>query len=178
MNIRRSWYRPKLSILSSMSSTVNAIFQGEKRLREWANGADKISKKLPEKGRHTLKEWNATTLTWILCRLWLFLYYWHISHNTPCLPPNILRKNCFLISLGYWEEKSLCHVAMVAKFLDDNKAIKSLKSLFALFQACRLIWQILAKFSLGPYLTLSKFTKRKRQFLCCVHLLHKASSWN
>lgn len=55
MNIRRSWYRPKLPILSSMSSTVNAIFQGEKRLREWANGADKISKKLPEKGRHTLE---------------------------------------------------------------------------------------------------------------------------
>ena len=28
------------------------------------------------------------------------------------------------------------------------------------------------KFSLGPYLSLSKFGKRKRQFLCCVHLLH------
>ena len=32
------------------------------------------------------------------------------------------------------EEKSLRHVAMVAKFLDDNKPIKSLESLFALFQ--------------------------------------------
>ena len=31
------------------------------------------------------------------------------------------------------EEKSLRHVAMIAKFLDDNKPIKSLKSMFALF---------------------------------------------
>ena len=41
-----------------------------------------------------------------------------------------------------------------------------------------LILQILVKFSLGPYLTLSKFRKWKGQFLCCVHLLHKAGSWN
>ena len=32
------------------------------------------------------------------------------------------------------EENSLRHVAMVAKCLDDNKPIKSLKSLFALLQ--------------------------------------------
>ena len=32
------------------------------------------------------------------------------------------------------EQKSLRHVAMVAKFLDDNKPIKSLKSLFALLK--------------------------------------------
>ena len=32
------------------------------------------------------------------------------------------------------EEKSLRHVAIVVKVLDDNKPIKSLKSLFALFQ--------------------------------------------
>ena len=69
------------------------------------------------------------------------------------------------------KEKSLRHVAMVAKFLDDNKPIKSLKSLFALFQLHRsysisfnLIWQILAKFSSGPYLSLSKFRKRKGKF--------------
>ena len=35
---------------------------------------------------------------------------------------------------------------------------------------------MLAKFSLRPYLSLSKFSKRKRQFPCCVHLLHKAGS--
>ena len=32
------------------------------------------------------------------------------------------------------EEKSLRQIAKVAKFLDDNKPIKSLKSLFELFQ--------------------------------------------
>ena len=58
---------------------------------------------------------------------------------------------------------------------DDNKPIKSFKMLFALIQF-HLMWQILAKFSLGPYLSLSKFRKTKRQFLCCVHLLNKAGS--
>ena len=62
------------------------------------------------------------------------------------------------------EEKSLRHVAMIAKFLDDNKPIKSLKSLFPLFQTqFHVIWQILAKFSLGPYLSLSKFRKKKEK---------------
>ena len=64
---------------------------------------------------------------------------------------------------------------MVAKFLDDNKPIKSLtcKSLFALFQTSPIlfnlihfIWQILAKFSLGPYLSLSKLRKKSDNF--CV----------
>ena len=63
------------------------------------------------------------------------------------------------------EDKSLRHVSMVAKFLDDNKPKKSLKSLFALFQTSPILinfiltWQILEKFSLGPYLTLSKLRK-------------------
>ena len=35
---------------------------------------------------------------------------------------------------GYREETSLRPFVMVAKFLDDNKPIKSLKSLFALLQ--------------------------------------------
>ena len=63
------------------------------------------------------------------------------------------------------KDKSLRHVSMVAKFLDDNKPKKSLKSLFALFQTSPILinfiltWQILEKFSLGPYLTLSKLRK-------------------
>ena len=81
------------------------------------------------------------------------------------------------------EEKSLRHVAMVAKFLDDNKPISHLKSTrtisnFTDLIQFHLIWQILAKFSSRPYLSLSKFRKRKRQFLCCVHLLHNAGSRN
>ena len=57
------------------------------------------------------------------------------------------------------------------------KSIRTISNFTDLIQF-HLIWQILAKFSLGPYLSLTKFRKRKRQFLCCVHLLHKAGSWN
>ena len=76
------------------------------------------------------------------------------------------------------EEKSLCHVVMVAKFLDDNKPMKSIRTIsnFTYLIQFHLIWQILAKFCLGPYLSLSKFRKGKRQILCCVHLLHKVGS--
>ena len=78
------------------------------------------------------------------------------------------------------EERLLHHVAMVAKFSDD----KSLESLFALYLKLHRSYsisfnlKILAKFSLGLYLSLSNFRKRKRQFLCCVHLhvLHKVGS--
>ena len=41
------------------------------------------------------------------------------------------------------EEKSLRHITMVAKFLDDNKPVKSLKSLFALFQISPILFNIL-----------------------------------
>ena len=69
-------------------------------------------------------------------------------------------------------------------FWMTTKPIKSLKSFFCTISnftdliQFHIIWQILAKSSLGPYLSLSKFRKRKRQFLCCVHLLHKVGSWN
>ena len=42
--------------------------------------------------------------------------------------------------MGDREEKSLRHVAMVAKFLDDNRPIKSLKSLFALFKTSPILF--------------------------------------
>ena len=48
-----------------------------------------------------------------------------------------------------WEEKSFCHVAMVAKFLDDNKLIKSLKSLFALFQTSPILFNFIYLANLG-----------------------------
>ena len=41
------------------------------------------------------------------------------------------------------EEKSLRHVAMVVKVLDDNKPIKSLKSLFALFQTLPILFSFI-----------------------------------
>ena len=43
------------------------------------------------------------------------------------------------------EEKSLRHVAMVAKILDDNKQNKPLKSLFALFQTSAILVVALAQ---------------------------------
>ena len=41
------------------------------------------------------------------------------------------------------EEKPLRHVAMVAKFLDDNKPIKSLKSLFALCRTSPILFNFI-----------------------------------
>jgi len=38
------------------------------------------------------------------------------------------------------EEKQLRHIAMVAKFLADNKPKKSLKSLFPLFQTSTILF--------------------------------------
>ena len=38
------------------------------------------------------------------------------------------------------EEKSSHHVAMVARVLDDDKPIRSLKSVFALFQASPILF--------------------------------------
>ena len=81
------------------------------------------------------------------------------------------------------EEKSFCHVAMVAKFVDDNKPKTSLKkygirtaSNFIDLIQFHLIWQMLAKFSkVESDRTVSKFGRGKRQLLCCVHRLHKAS---
>ena len=66
------------------------------------------------------------------------------------------------------EEKSLHHVAMVAKFLDDNKAIQSFKSILALFQTSpilfNLIWQNFPWDSVYCYLSL----KQDRDNFCVL----------
>ena len=41
------------------------------------------------------------------------------------------------------EEKSLCHVAMVATFLDDNKPKRHLKSGFAQFQTSLILFNFI-----------------------------------
>ena len=41
--------------------------------------------------------------------------------------------------MHYREEKSLCRVDMVAKFLDDNKPKRRLKKEFALFQTSSIL---------------------------------------
>ena len=50
-----------------------------------------------------------------------------------------LGKNALIFSLNR-EEKSLRHVAMVAKFLHDNKPKIHLKSKFALFQTSSILF--------------------------------------
>ena len=73
------------------------------------------------------------------------------------------------------EEKSLRHVAMVAKFLDDNKPKTSLKkrvrtaSNFKDFIQFHLIWHMLAKFSrVESERTVSKFRRgKKTTFVLC-----------
>ena len=62
---------------------------------------------------------------------------------------------------------------MAAKFVDDNKPNLHLKSEFALIQF-HLICKILAKLSGAEYeRAVSEFRKRKRNFWCYVHQLHK-----
>ena len=81
----------------------------------------------------------------------------------------------------YREEKSECHVTMVAEFLDDKPKM-SLKKLICTvlnfvdpFQF-HLICQMLAKFSgVESERTVSMFRKEKT-FLCFVHLLHKVGT--
>ena len=81
------------------------------------------------------------------------------------------------------EEKSLRRVAMVVKFLDDNKPEKKVNShsfkLHRSYSVSFNLFQMLAKFSglnpKGPYLSLGK---RKGNSLCYAHLLHKAGALN
>ena len=79
------------------------------------------------------------------------------------------------------EEKSSRHVAVVAKFWDDNKPTKSLKyihtiSNFTDLVQFHLMWQILAKFSLGPIYRHLYLEKESDNFCGCVYLLYKAGS--
>ena len=83
----------------------------------------------------------------------------------------------------YREEKSLRYVVMVAKFLDDNqpktKRIRTIRTIPNSIDLIKfhLIRQILAKFSEVESewtVHLSKFRKRKINFLCRVPLLHTA----
>ena len=84
---------------------------------------------------------------------------------------------------GSYREKSLHNVAMVAKFLDDNKPKTSLKkwirtvsnfnkpTQFHLFVKC-------LRNSLWLNAKVLCLLFRKRKFLCCVHQLHRVGAWN
>ena len=82
-------------------------------------------------------------------------------------------------------EKRLRHVAVVAKFLNDNKlrtslkkGIRTISNLIDVIEF-HLSCQMLVKFSeVESERIVSKCRKRRRAFLCCVHLLHKAGKRN
>ena len=84
--------------------------------------------------------------------------------------------------LVYREEKSLRHIAMVAKFLDDNKPKRPLKSGFALFQTSLTYsisfnlsnaGKIFCVKSEGPYVSLEK----EKQNFCVVYMLTYSIKW-
>ena len=116
-----------------------------------------------------VERWDAGTLHFILANLFGLLKmanmrYWWTNTN---------------------RDKSLRHLVMVAKFLDENKAKTSLKkrirtvsNVIDLIQF-HLICKNLAKLSeVESERMVSKLRKIKIKFLCCVHQLHKAGAWN
>ena len=102
---------------------------------------------LVQNRHYSWNESSSETLLFICRRVFLLSFRWtHVFHETSLA---VRSKERGL----YREEKSFHHVAMVAKFLDDNKPIKSLKSLFALFQSSPILF------------TFIKFGKSWRNFL-------------
>ena len=77
----------------------------------------------------------------------------------------------------YREEKSLRHVAMVETFLDDNKPkvhlLNENSHCFKLHRSYSLSFNLS---NVGEIFWIESERKRKRNFLCCVHLLRKAGS--
>ena len=79
----------------------------------------------------------------------------------------------------YREEKSLHHVAMVETFLDDNKPklhlLNENSHCFKLHRSYSLSFNLS---NVGEifWIQSERKRKRKRNFLCCVHLLRKAGS--
>ena len=63
------------------------------------------------------------------------LSYVSMSGRTDCICSRLLN-----IIIVYREEKSLRQVVMVAKFLDDNKPKRHLKSGFPLFQTSSILF--------------------------------------
>ena len=77
----------------------------------------------------------------------------------------------------YREEKSLHHVAMVETFLDDNKPklhlLNENSHCFKLHRSYSLSFNLS---NVGEIFWIESERKRKRNFLCCAHLLRKAGS--
>ena len=80
------------------------------------------------------------------------------------------------------QEKQLRHVAMVAKFLDDNKPKIHLKvnshcfKLHRSFSISFNLSNVGEIFWIESERAICEIRKRKRNFLCCVHLLRKVGA--
>ena len=96
---------------------------------------------------------------------------WAVRGGSPYNDWGSTWKGCLFKGSGIWkgrpgcrynrEEKSLCHVAMVAKFLDETNRLSHFKVYSHYF---KLHWSDLGETFLGPYISLFKFRKIKRQF--------------
>ena len=74
------------------------------------------------------------------------LFAWPVDDTVLIIIPSARLPFIMLIHflwLLHREENSLHHVAMVAKFLDDNKPMKPLKSLFPLFQTLPILFNFI-----------------------------------
>ena len=72
----------------------------------------------------------------------------------------------------------LRHVAMVAKFLDDNKSKRHCFKLHRSYLISFNLSNVGEIFWVKSDRTVSKFRKRKRKFLCRAHPVDKAGEWN
>ena len=123
-----------------------------------------------------------------LATAFLFLFLFFILGKTlaELLPPDTPSfKEGFVVSFfRINREKSLRNVAimMVATFLDDNKPKRHLKSDLHCFKLRRSYLNSFNFSNVGEIFwveserTVYKIRKRKRKFLCCAHLLHKAGA--
>ena len=89
-----------------------------------------ISKRKGCIGKCKFTKWN------FRCQIWTYVY------PVKCTLKNIQQFRAD--KPEYREEKSLRHVAMVAKFLDDNKPKRHLKGGFTLFQTSSILFNFFA----------------------------------
>ena len=65
------------------------------------------------------------------------------SNNPSVSNLNLISGFVYFLEEPHGEEKLLCHVAKVAKFLDDNKPNRHLKCGFALFQTSSILFNFI-----------------------------------
>ena len=95
-----------------------------------------IAMNLLQNRHYSWNDYSSELLLFICRRVFLSFRLSHVFNETSL---SVRNKERGL----YREEKSLHHIAMVAKFLDDNKPLKSLKSLFTLIQTSPILFSFI-----------------------------------